>query len=72
MRSLPNKLYTFRKSVLYHMLVILRNVPDEGISRDRLYERIRNAMSAADFITALTYLYAIERIELKDNYIYYA
>ena len=72
MRSLPNKLYTFRKSVLYHMLVIMRNVPDDGISRVRLYEQIRDFMSVTDFITALTYLYAIQRLELRDNHIYYA
>lgn len=54
------------------MLVIMRNVPNDGINRQRLYEQIRDVMSAADYITALTYLYAIQRIEIKDNYIYYA
>lgn len=72
MRSLPNKLYPFRQSVLFHMLIIARSVPDYGISRERLYAEVLNKLDPSEFITALTYLYAIGRVEIKDNLIYNA
>ena len=72
MRSLPNKLYPFRQSVLYNMLILVRLVPDYGISCTRLYDKVSKKLDPCEFIAAMTYLYAIGRIELKDNLIYNA
>ena len=72
MRSLPNKLYSFRQSILYHMLVIMRSIPDHGISRERLYGIVMGDMTADDFLSAMTYLFAIGHIDLKDNFVFHA
>lgn len=48
----------------------MRNIPEYGISRGRLFEQVASEMTVSDFITAMTYLYALGRIEQKDNYIY--
>jgi len=72
MRSLPNKLYSFRQSILYHMLVIMRIIPDYGISQERLYSQVLGDMTTDDFLSAMTYLFAIDHIYIKDGFVYHA
>ena len=70
MINFPNKFTSVPDSVIGHMLKLYEQIPANGICLDILIKRAIQYMDLDEFIGAVTCLYAINKIYLKDNKIF--
>lgn len=61
----PNKLYSIKESVLFHMIQILRAIESDNLSIPELLTKSK--LDIASFIDAMDCLYAIRYIEIDTN-----
>ena len=64
MIRLPNKLYPFSESVLADFIPIKQALSGRRLPVADLYAEVAQAMSAQDFIEALTLLLTLKHVEL--------
>lgn len=65
---IPNKLYTYKESVISKFPVILRILSRGDCSVSDLYQRVRCEVSGtSEFVEVLDCLYALHKIEYDDG-----
>lgn len=66
--QMPNKLFTYRESVLSKFPAILKNIEHGSCGVAELYQKVQKDVSGiCEFMEALDYLYALEKIEYDDE-----
>ena len=65
----PNKFIPVPQSVIGNMLLLLEQIKGKEISLDTLQNKLKYKMEIDDMIEALTCLYAIGRVEIKNHLI---
>ena len=66
MKNFPSKITTIHNSIIWTMMVLLKNIPHGGISINNLKQKSKFELD--DFLQALTYLYALNYIEYTENF----
>lgn len=66
MKNFPSKVTTVHNSIIWTMLVLLKNIPHSGISIINLKQKSKFELD--DFLQALTYLYALNYIEYTEDF----
>lgn len=67
--TLPNKFISVPQSVIGNMLLLMEQIKGEEIPLDILQNKLKYKMELVDMIEALTCLYAIGRVEIKNHII---
>lgn len=66
--QMPNKLFTYRESVLSKFPVILKNIEHGSCGVAELYQKVQKDVSGiCEFMEALDCLYALGKIEYDDE-----
>lgn len=65
----PNKFIPVPQSVIGNMLLLMEQIKGKEISLDTLQNKLKYKMEIDDMIEALTCLYAIGRVEIKNHLI---
>lgn len=66
--QMPNKLFTYKESVLSKLPVIIKNVENGNCSVVELYQKVQKDVSGiCEFMEALDCLYALGKIEYDDE-----
>lgn len=65
----PNKFIPVPQSVIGNMLLLMEQIKGKEISLDILQNKLKYKMEIDDMIEALTCLYAIGRVEIKNHLI---
>lgn len=66
--QLPNKLYSYRESVLSKFPIILKALNDGDYSVGELYIRVSDSVTDAnEFLTIIDCLYALGKIAYDEN-----
>ena len=63
----PNKIIPVPPSVIGNMLLIMEQIKGKELSIVILQHRLKNKMEIVDMIEALTCLYAIGRVDIKNH-----
>lgn len=63
--KLPNKVTSFKESIIPKMVTIYKKVINCDIEIFKLYESVKKSMSLSEFIDALDCLFLIGKIDLK-------
>ena len=66
MKNFPSKITTIHNSIIWTMMVLLKNIPHGGISINNLKQKSKFELD--DFLQALTYLYALNYIEYTEDF----
>lgn len=69
MMKFPNKVVSVPKSVIGNMLLIMEQIEGSELSIKLLLIKLKSKMGMVEMIDALTCLYAIGRIEIKNHQI---
>lgn len=64
--NFPNKFIPVPQSVIGNMLLLMEQIKGKEISLDILQNKLKYKMEIDDMIEALTCLYAIGRVEIKN------
>lgn len=67
--NFPNKFIPVPQSVIGNMLLLMEQIKGKEISLDTLQNKLKYKMGIDDMIEALTCLYAIGRVEIKNHLI---
>ena len=67
--NFPNKFIPVPQSVIGNMLLLVEQIKGKEISLDTLQNKLKYKMEIDDMIEALTCLYAIGRVEIKNHLI---
>lgn len=67
--NFPNKFFPVPQSVIGNMLLLMEQIKGKEISLDTLQNKLKYKMEIDDMIEALTCLYAIGRVEIKNHLI---
>mgnify|MGYP007129887351 FL=1 len=67
--NLPNKFISVPQSVIGNMLLLMGQIKGGEIPLDILQNKLKHKMELVDMIEALTCLYAIGRVEIKNHII---
>lgn len=67
--NFPNKFIPVPQSVIGNMLLLMEQIKGKEISLDILQNKLKYKMEIDDIIEALTCLYAIGRVEIKNHLI---
>lgn len=67
--NFPNKFIPVPQSVIGNMLLLMEQIKGKKISLDILQNKLKYKMEIDDMIEALTCLYAIGRVEIKNHLI---
>lgn len=67
--NFPNKFIPVPQSVIGNMLLLMEQIKWKEISLDILQNKLKYKMEIDDMIEALTCLYAIGRVEIKNHLI---
>ena len=67
--NFPNKFIPVPQSVIGNMLLLMEQIKRKEISLDILQNKLKYKMEIDDMIEALTCLYAIGRVEIKNHLI---
>lgn len=67
--NFPNKFIPVPQSVIGNMLLLMEQIKGKEISLDTLQNKLKYKMEIDDMIEALTCLYAIGRVEIKNHLI---
>lgn len=67
--NFPNKFIPVPQSVIGNMLLLMEQIKGKEISLDTLHNKLKYKMEIDDMIEALTCLYAIGRVEIKNHLI---
>lgn len=67
--KLPNKFVSVPQSVIGNMLLLMEQIKGREIPLDILQNKLKHKMELVDMIEALTCLYAIGRVEIKNHII---
>lgn len=67
--NFPNKFIPVLQSVIGNMLLLMEQIKGKEISLDILQNKLKYKMEIDDMIEALTCLYAIGRVEIKNHLI---
>lgn len=67
--NLPNKFISVPQSVIGNMLLLMEQIKRGEIPLDILQNKLKHKMELVDMIEALTCLYAIGRVEIKNHII---
>ena len=67
--NFPNKFIPVPQSVIGNMLLLMEQIKGQEISLDILQNKLKYKMEIDDMIEALTCLYAIGRVEIKNHLI---
>lgn len=64
----PNKLYSYKKSTLALMPMVLREIESNPVTVVDLYQRVRPSLSdATDFLSVMDCLYALKAVDINDE-----
>lgn len=64
----PSKIYTYKESVIYHMMILQRRVVQDGqVKLVDLYLEFKTIMSGSDIMDALLCLHVIGKIEFNEE-----
>lgn len=70
--KLPNKVTTYKKSILSKFPVVLKALQKENMSPAALYKKVkRNVDNVAEFTHILVCLYALNKIDFIDEEVLY-
>lgn len=62
----PNKVTSFKESILFKMTLVLEALNDCTLTVEELYKKVRRSFeSTADFIETLDALYALDKIKIQ-------
>lgn len=62
----PNKVTSFKESILYKMTIVLETLNCGELSVEDLYKKCRRSFeTTADFIETLDALYALDKIKIQ-------
>lgn len=67
--NFPNKFIPVPQSVIGNMLLLMEQIKGKEISLDILQNKLKYKMEIDDMTEALTCLYAIGRVEIKNHLI---
>lgn len=67
MINFPDKITPLPKSVIGNMLIVVEELQGSNQTLDILSYKLKNKLDIVDLIDALTCLYAIRRIDLKNH-----
>lgn len=67
--NFPNKFIPVPQSVIGNMLLLMEQIKGKEISLDILQNKLKYKMEIDDMIEALTCLYAIGHVEIKNHLI---
>ena len=67
--NLPNKFISVQQSVIGNMLLLMDQIKGEEIPLEILQNKLKHKMELVDMIEAITCLYAIGRVEIKNHII---
>lgn len=67
--NFPNKFIPVPQSVIGNMLLLMEQIKGKEISLDILQNKLKYKMEIDDMIEAITCLYAIGRVEIKNHLI---
>lgn len=67
--NFPNKFIPVPQSVIGNMLLLMEQIKGKEFSLDILQNKLKYKMEIDDMIEALTCLYAIGRVEIKNHLI---
>ena len=67
--NFPNKFIPVPQSVIGNMLLLMEQIKGKEISLDILQNKLKYKVEIDDMIEALTCLYAIGRVEIKNHLI---
>lgn len=67
--NLPNKFISVPQSVIGNMLLLMEQIKGEEIPLEILQNKLKHKMELVDMIEAITCLYAIGRVEIKNHII---
>ena len=67
--NFPNKFIPVPQSVIGNMLLLMEQIKGKEISLDILQNKLKYKMEIDDMIEALTCLYVIGRVEIKNHLI---
>lgn len=67
--NFPNKFIPVPQCVIGNMLLLMEQIKGKEISLDILQNKLKYKMEIDDMIEALTCLYAIGRVEIKNHLI---
>ena len=66
--KLPNKIYMYKQSVIYDMVLILKLMSKKPtLSIYELYQQVKDKILMPDFLDTVCCLYAIDKIEYNNE-----
>lgn len=66
--QLPNKLYSYKKSNLALLPIVLKELQNGPISVKKLYKKLRPSLTdATDFLSVMDCLYALRAADINDD-----
>lgn len=68
---LPNKITSYKESIISKMPILLKKLNTKSYSVVDLYNEVRNDVSISDYQDTLVALYALGKIKLVGEVIYY-
>lgn len=66
MKNFPSKVTSIHNSIIWTMMILLKNIPYNGISINNLKQKSKFELD--DFLQTLTYLYALNYIEYTEDF----
>ena len=68
---LPNKITSYKESIVFKMLILLKKLSLKSYTVVDLYNEVCNDITISDYQDALVALYAFGKIKLVGEVIYY-
>lgn len=68
----PNKVITFKESILYKCVLILEEIKEERMEVNELYNKMKNRIQIEEFIDSMCILFILEKIKLEGEDVIYA
>ena len=66
--KLPNKIYTYKQSVIYDMVLILKLMSkNPTLSIYELYQQVKDKILMSDFLDTVCCLYVTDKIEYNNE-----
>jgi hypothetical protein len=70
--KLPNKVTSYKKSILAKFPVVLEALEKENMTPEKLYQKVKNKVSnISEFTDVLVCLYALNKIDFIDEEVLY-
>lgn len=61
----PNKVTTFKESILYKCILILEEIKEKRMGINELYKKMENKILLEEFIDSICILFLLEKIKIE-------